>query len=299
VTPPGAAPARLVVNADDCGYLPAVTRGIVAGIDAGAITATGLLANGPCFEQAAALLNRGRGVDCGVHLNLTWGAPLTAKMAAALARSGGRFPPPARLALAVLAGDIDLALVAEEWRVQIARARDAGLAIAFLNTHQHVHLLPPLHRVPVGLAAREQVRWVRWLRPDAAPIRTPAAFGRRLALATLGAAFGGETQRQVSQLGTPIPCVGFASSGRLGVGDLVRLAGRLAPGSRTELMCHPGYDDPTAPPPLRRYHRWESELAALCSVEFRAACARHNVDLVGFSALTADETMQVPSLARR
>ena len=46
-------PPRLVVNADDYGYFTAVTRGIPETLDAGSVTATGVLANGPALAPYA------------------------------------------------------------------------------------------------------------------------------------------------------------------------------------------------------------------------------------------------------
>lgn len=46
-----AAPVRLIINADDYGYFTCVNRGILAAAKAGAITATGVLANSPGMPE--------------------------------------------------------------------------------------------------------------------------------------------------------------------------------------------------------------------------------------------------------
>ena len=278
--------ARLIINADDCGYLPEVTRGIGAAIDAGVVTATGVLANGAGFEQACALLAGSLRADAGVHLNLSWGSPLSGSMAQRLAQRGGRFPAPALLVRDLATGRLPIAVVEDEWRAQVERVRGAGLPIAFLNTHQHVHLWPPLRRLVLRLAADYRVGWVRRLEPEWRESRTPAGFARGAVVTLLQALPPRPAGRGAARRDPlAIPCAGLGPSGRLDVGYLVRLVARLAPGSRTELMCHPGYADPSAPPPLRGYHAWEQELAALCSAEFREACERHRVVLSRYSAL--------------
>jgi predicted glycoside hydrolase/deacetylase ChbG (UPF0249 family) len=71
---------RLIVNADDYGYYPFVTTGILEGIDAGMITATGVFANSETFFHDVRSLKDRSEVDVGVHLNLTFGEPINASL---------------------------------------------------------------------------------------------------------------------------------------------------------------------------------------------------------------------------
>src|SRR5437764_15069926 len=84
-------PVYLIVNADDYGYFPCVSRGIAAAAAMGAVTATGILANSPRLEEQIDWLRSSPRLDCGVHLNLTNGGPLTSAMARRLGRREGRF----------------------------------------------------------------------------------------------------------------------------------------------------------------------------------------------------------------
>jgi len=278
---PLAARIRLVVNADDCGYYPGVTRGIAEAIDAGAVTATGVLANGTDFDAACRTLVARPAADCGVHLNLTTGAPLSAPMLAQAARWGGRMPPgPAALARSLLRCELTLAAVEAEWQAQIDRVRAAGLSPRFLNTHEHVDLLPALRRLLVELARRNGIRWTRRLRPDWRSLRGLAALARGLVVAA--------GSPRPDERGTrALDCLGFGSSGRLGIDELCAIAGSIPAGATVELMCHPGRGDdtPGASREVLRYHDWDREREALCSARFAQRCAALGIVRVRYADL--------------
>ena len=96
--------AYLIVNADDYGYFRCVSKGILRAAAEGIVTATGVLSNATDFAEHAARLRECDALDVGVHLNLTDGVPLTAKLRNGLSRGTGRFPGKFRMAGAILAG---------------------------------------------------------------------------------------------------------------------------------------------------------------------------------------------------
>ena len=58
---------RLILNADDFGYDPAVTRGIAEAMRQGVVSSTTMIVNSPWSEEAAA---QAEGLAIGLHLNL-------------------------------------------------------------------------------------------------------------------------------------------------------------------------------------------------------------------------------------
>jgi len=72
-------PRRLIINADDLGYDPAINRGIVEAMRKGAVTSATLMVNLPHSAEGAALAS---GLAVGLHLNLARGMPVSP-----------RFPP--------------------------------------------------------------------------------------------------------------------------------------------------------------------------------------------------------------
>lgn len=266
---------RLVVSADDFGYYDAVSKGILETIQFGVVTATAVLANGPRFEPWAKQLASEDGVDCGVHLNLSWGTPVTSGMRDALA---GDFKNKWAMVNSVVFGAIGLDLVRHEWQAQVERALDCGLQIRFLNSHEHIHLIPPLAGVMHELAIRFGIKWRRQLEPEWRHGQGFAGHVRNLSVKLLA------PRNQAGSHG--IPCLGLGPSGKL---DLDYLSRRLEelPSGAYELMCHPGRDDPAeiTDGRLRRYHAWEQEWALLRSVECRQLFSRLGVEPVRFSDL--------------
>jgi predicted glycoside hydrolase/deacetylase ChbG (UPF0249 family) len=62
----------VIINADDLGYDPAVSRGILEAMDRGVVSSATMMVNGPHAENAAALA-KGRAI--GLHFNLARWAP--------------------------------------------------------------------------------------------------------------------------------------------------------------------------------------------------------------------------------
>ncbi|MBL8949335.1 MAG: ChbG/HpnK family deacetylase [Myxococcaceae bacterium] len=69
-------PRALIINADDLGYEPEVTRGIIEAMREGVVSSTTFMVNGPHSAAAAAAA---KGLPVGLHLNLARWAKLSAK----------------------------------------------------------------------------------------------------------------------------------------------------------------------------------------------------------------------------
>jgi hypothetical protein len=275
--------ARLVVNADDYGYFPGITEGILDCVRRGRVTAVGVMPNRPWLERDAARLRDEAGVDAGAHLVLTAGIPLTPALAAALPE--GRFPGKLALVTAILRRRLDLRLVRDEWRAQIERCLAAGLRLRFLNSHEHVHMLPPLFRLLGELARIFGIRHVRLSEPEWPRQWSPGPLLRDAGLAMLA-------RLDRAWLDHPaVPLLGMAASGRLDLAHLRRIVAGLRPGSSGELMCHPGRRNPDdrIDPATLAYHDWEGEARALCDPAFGELLERHGVRLVGYRDLRPDE----------
>jgi predicted glycoside hydrolase/deacetylase ChbG (UPF0249 family) len=277
----GDQPACLIVNADDYAYYDSVSRGILQSARHGIVTATGILATGTRFDEHVDWLGDHDNLDLGLHLNLTDREPLTAGMRKRLTRWQGRFPRKFSVAMAVTTGALPVADVEREWRAQIERCLDKGLAIRFLNSHEHIHMLPPLFRLVGALAREYGIAHVRLSAPDGFRNWKPGALVRDTLMKGL-------TQINRSRLDHPAPdFLGMAESGRLSLAALQSLLPRLQAGKVYELMCHPGLpaDGEIDSPQLLEYHHWENELAALTSPEARLLLDRHDVRLIGYRDL--------------
>ena len=273
---------RLIVNADDYGYYPFVTTGILEGIDAGMITATGVFANSETFSRDVRSLKDRSEVDVGVHLNLTFGQPITASMRRCLRRHGGRFTGKWQT-IAMLTGSAHARKSAhEEIEAQVLRCIDEGLDIQFLNSHEHVHLLPGIWEAVQSVAKRLGIRYIR--RTGSEKSAGVSGISSRLKgniLDVLANMQQGGVIDQPRFLG--LGCSGSITLDYLGIVCPQLLAGRAY-----ELMCHPGekaLGGLEVPQHLQAYHDWHGEKALLVGSQFRELLARCDIELIRFRDL--------------
>lgn len=207
---------RLIVNADDLGRSPGVNRGIVRGHREGIVTSATLMANAPRANEAAALARDLPRLGVGVHLVLTFAAPLSPPQEVpSLVREDARFPARPREIRGRVRGEEALV----EFRRQIDRATALlGRTPTHLDTHHSVQNEPEVLWALAEIA-REKGLPARQLSPAMREelrrkgIRTPDRF--------LPDFYGREAVTTVA---------------------LLALLERLGPGT-TELMCHPGEVD--------------------------------------------------------
>ena len=266
-------PIHLIINADDYGYYPCISKGILEAANAGVVTATGILANSPDLSTQLAWLDGVNGLDVGVHLNLTFRQPLTAVIAEKLARWDSSFPSAYAMSALLLTGKITLADVRGEWRAQIEACQ--GKNVRFLNSHEHIHMLPVLFPLVLELARDYDIPHVRltqaeWLAPFGV-----SALIRNTLMQTMQAV----NQRRL-KVNTPL-FLGLSRSGKLDYDYLATVFAKLKPGQRYELMCHPGRFDAAeiSDPRLLSYHDWEGELALLLSPKVQALYEKFDIRL--------------------
>lgn len=116
---------RVVLNADDFGYDPAVSLGIERAMREGVVSSTTMMVNTPHSAHAA---ERSAGLAIGLHLNLArWSS---------LARPALAFD-------AIEARTLEVGFVRDEALAQLERLRALlGRPATHLDVHKHLHQLP-------------------------------------------------------------------------------------------------------------------------------------------------------------
>jgi len=266
-------PIHLIINADDYGYFPCISQGILEAASSGALTATGILANSPDLKAQLKWLDSIEGLDLGVHLNLTFRQPLTSNMAEKLSRWDGCFPGVYSMTSMLLTGKIGIDDVWGEWHAQIEACQRKNLR--FLNSHEHIHMLPILFPLVLELAQEYQIPHVRLTQAEwLAPFGVPALVRNTLmqAMQTIN--------RPRLKVQAPI-FLGLSRSGKLDYDYLATIFSKLKPGKSYELMCHPGRFDPSEilDPRLGSYHDWDGELALLQSQNVRSLYEKFGIRL--------------------
>lgn len=272
-------PIHLIINADDYGYFPCISRGIVEAANSGSLTATGILANSPDLQVQLEWLNSVEGLDVGVHLNLTYGQPMTTTMTEKLSHWKGRFPSAYSMSWMILASKISIQDIRREWSMQIEACRRKKLL--FLNSHEHIHMLPILFPLALELAQEYQIPHVRltqaeWLIPIGI-----SSLVRNTLIQAMHA-----IDRTKHKSPTPI-LLGLSRSGKLDYSYFETLFPKLKPGESYELICHPGRFDPSeiSDTKLITYHDWEGELALLQSPKIRDLYAKFDIRLSHYQNL--------------
>jgi predicted glycoside hydrolase/deacetylase ChbG (UPF0249 family) len=255
---------RLIVNADDLGRSPGVDRGIVAAHERGIVTSATLMANAPGAAHAAALARGRPALDVGVHLVLTYAAPLTdPARVPSLVEADGSFP---RSPSAIVGrGRVRAEEALVEYRAQFARATELlGRIPSHVDTHHWVHDEPALEwavgelALETGAAARQHGGPQRE-RLRARGVRTPDRF-----------------------------CRAFQHGDNISVASLLAILERIAADGdgTTELMCHPGARDDAELAATSAYATERPiELATLTDPRVREAVERHGLVLSTFEDL--------------
>lgn len=273
------AETRLVVNADDFGLSPAVSRGILRAHRDGIVTSTSLLGNVADLDGARSLLAEAPALGVGVHLALTGGAPISPPetVPSLLGPTGGFHRRGHEFITAWVRGRILASDVERELDAQVSRIRDAGLAVDHLDTHHHLGFLPVIGRAVEAVARRHGIPGIRSAveRPTLAWVTEP----RRGVEAGILTGLAWLTRRQLGALRHGPQSWGYVEAGHLDEIRILEIIGRLGPGPH-ELICHPGEDDPDAHlvEEPGRYQR-TAELASLTSEKVRRAVGQRSITL--------------------
>lgn len=236
--------AGFVLTADDYAMTPAVTRGILACLEAGRISATGAMTNRPHWRGDARHLRAFEGrADLGLHFNLTCGEPLTAMPRLA---PGGELPKLPDILTSASLGRLPRDEVAAELDAQLKAFEDAmGRMPDFIDGHQHIHAMPGVRNVLAEVLVKRYPGEKPYLRD---PVDRFAAIRRRkhsAKKAMLLAALARPFARRMRGLGFSLN-EGFAGYSQFDVqGDYAAefASALISPGARHLVMCHPGEVD--------------------------------------------------------
>ncbi|GEL70100.1 carbohydrate deacetylase [Myxococcus virescens] len=246
-------PSRaLIINADDLGYDPAVTRGILRSMREGVVSSATFMVNTP-FSEAAA--REARGLSIGLHLNLARGTPVWSGFPRELLGEDGGF-------VEARAGSLPADVVEAEAFAQLARlAGLLGQPATHVDVHKHLHLHAG---VLEGLA--------RAARSVGVPVRSIDA----------------EMRRTLRAQGVATNAHFVGDAGAEAYWTLERFASELAALPQDgviELMCHPGYRPETLKSGYAAQR--EVELETFLHPQARELLAQAGIVPVDFRVLTS------------
>jgi predicted glycoside hydrolase/deacetylase ChbG (UPF0249 family) len=279
---------KLIINADDYGRSPGVSRGILHAHRRGIVTSTSVMINQPSvrtqLEEALACPDLG----VGLHLVFSaWRPVLPPEVIPSLVDPDGFFL--SQHDLWAQAEDISSKQLRAELAAQLERfVAWAGRLPDHLDCHHFVHLYPPFFQVYADLAAEFHL-------PLRVPFPPEADFPRAVATLTYLEGFPIDLVRgmivtnsallKARQLTHPDRFIStFFGVEALTLDHLLHLL-RTLPDGISELMCHPGYDEPALAGSTYRRER-EIELELLTHPTVRTCVAELGIDLVTFGVLS-------------
>ena len=293
-----AAMKQLIVNADDYGAAAGVNAGIIEAFRQGILTSTTVMAAGGALADGLARLRETPALDVGCHLVLVDGTvaapPGTVR---SLCDMDGRLPATlSALMLRLAIGQFRQQEIVSEFRAQIERLLQAGLALSHLDSHKHTHAHPRVLDAVVQVAEEFKIPYIRkpyehlsWAgcRRLAATAASPRACYQGMIKTSLMNCLQRRFNRRLAA--STVRCAdhfhGLVVTGLLSpalIPDVIALA---RPGVN-ELMCHPGrLDADLHTLRTRLKHEREGELEALLSTGARDALKAHDIRLTSYRAL--------------
>jgi chitin disaccharide deacetylase len=238
-------PCSIILCADDFAMTEGISEGILSLAENGRLSATSAIVTTTLWPQIAsrAVFLRER-LALGLHLNLTFGAPLGVMPILA---PRGVLPSARNLVLRAVAGRIQRIEIAAEIERQLDRFEAAaGSPPDFVDGHHHVHVLKGVREALIEVLARRYNPGEMLLRDPSDRllriVRRRVAVGKALSVAVM--AFGFARLATASGFLLNSGFSGYSTFGRI---PFAQEFGRflISPGSRQMVMCHPGFADDT------------------------------------------------------
>lgn len=235
---------KLVLCADDYALTEGVSRGILELAELGRISATSAMTSRPDWPRLAPALRLFAGrIGVGLHLNLTTASPLGRMPIVAPA---GTFPSLDEILRRAFTGRLPAAEVKAEIERQLDAFEQAmGAPPAFVDGHQHVHVLPVVRPLLLRALEARGLRGRLWLRDPSDGtlpiIRREVSAGKALVVKAL--AIGFRRAARAAGFDTNEGFSGYSPFDLATKPERVFAQALVDLGPRPVVMAHPGYAD--------------------------------------------------------
>lgn len=266
---------RLIINSDDYGRTPDISRGIRESHLRGVVTSTTCMMNIPTTAaDIAVALQETPQLGMGVHLVLTMGRPIGPREGsrfASITDENGNFFKLDEFMQRV--SDFNLQEVKMEWRAQIeAFIKAAGRKPTHLDSHHHSsYFSPELFRAMLELAKGYDCA-IRFPFTDEVPSELQATYKQVPGL--------------IKEFNPRHPdnfIVDFYDEGATHP-VLLNIINRVSDGTN-EIMCHPGYVDDAFVNESVYNRQRERELKILTDPAIKQAMEASAIELITFASL--------------
>ena len=271
------------MTADDFGLSSKINAGIIEAHSRGLVTASSLLIAAPSTQEAIELSRKYPQLQIGLHLGIVESYSLS-KNKSLLSTSSylGENKPCLHADWKslcidhILKGRFNQEDWKEEFELQIIEFLKSFKSIPFINSTQHLHMMPLFMNILKPLCLKYEIPHIR--------------SGKKLIYS------GESSKRSFQTLGIQLmSCfdnseVNLAAVDEAGKSSIYTMLNvfKKIPHGVTELMVHPGFQDLSLKkliPGTYKNFNWETELDALCSKELKDALTTHSISLSQFPVL--------------
>ncbi len=279
---------RVIINADDFGIHTEVNQAVIEAYEKGVLRSTSLLASGPAFDEAVALAKQCPGLGIGIHLCLVGSLPtiLSPREVPTLVNANGLVPESyIPFVKKVMEGQIDYEQVYRELDAQIEKIMVQGLNITHVDSHQHMHMLPPIWAIVQTLMKKYGLHRLRVPQEEytfktfsAGPFRVMGRNG----LTFLSRKAMADIKRL--HFTTTDYFWGMIDGGNMNVHNLTYILQRMPFGVH-EIMMHPGKSTAALSQVFSWGYHWEDEFHALISPTIKELMKERHIEPIHFGML--------------
>lgn len=246
---------EIFVVADDLGLDEAVNEGIFFALKNDLISGASLMVGGEAFDDVVRRLKDFPSTNIGIHIVLVEGRSLTGIK---LSKNHKTFF--IKYSLGLIKKDE----IKKESEAQIQKCLSAGIRPQFINSHQHLHLLPGIMDIVISLAKKYEIPYIRIVNE---PLNIKGSLFRKAQLCFLRF-LSGMAKNKILRNGLKSNdlFIGFINAGSLNKKDLqkARELKDKYPDKFIELGCHPGFESPALVQKYRHWHyNWRQEIEIL------------------------------------
>jgi len=155
---------QAIFSADDWGLSPGINDGIVELAERGLLRLVSFVANATFLEHRLEKIRSFSKIQTSLHLNFTYGKPLTPpRLIPSLVDSNGFFFPHRQLLTRTALGLVVTEHLVLELQAHLGRLRFLGLQIDSLDGHHHIHLWPFIFKRIESELLTQRVTSLRWM----------------------------------------------------------------------------------------------------------------------------------------
>jgi chitin disaccharide deacetylase len=255
---------NLFITADDFGLSREISEGIIMCAKEDLIDATALLVNAPDSDFAIAHLSELAQVEVGLHLSLVEGYSLTGNKSLLSQHSYFQGKPCLhanwkKFLKLYSTNRISLNELEEELEAQIERFHALVGEIPFLNSTQHLHVLPRVSNLIQKICKRHQIKK---LRSPSVSLKEMNFTKKKIAGGLFLNSCSGLSKNGIKSLGKTY---GISISGQIDEG-FMEFVVKESRSKKIELVMHPGFDCKSLRNQIPENYEgfdWEKEIRSL------------------------------------